>query len=134
MQKSLILEQLITSNEIKAYQTAYFSFYQWWAGVDRVSEVRLYKMANIMKGWVKQVLYLPAWGTFIACSECNNQPVCYSEFRGRKKRSYYSCRKGVTSIDVSRRLTILVTGCLDATVRLWNLFLMDSPIGILRYV
>ncbi|XP_025088081.1 WD repeat-containing protein on Y chromosome-like [Pomacea canaliculata] len=98
----------------------------------KVSDVRLYKMANIMKGWVKQVLYLPAWGTFIACSECNNQPVCYSEFRGRKKRSYYSCRKGVTSIDVSRRLTILVTGCLDATVRLWNLFLMDSSIGILR--
>lgn len=97
----------------------------------RISGVRLIKMAAIHKGWVIKIRYLPKWDGFISCSQTNINSLFYGDFHG--KREYYSCRTSVLCFEYSVQLNIVVTGCLNATVFVWNFFVKQTPIFRLRY-
>ena len=85
--------------------------------------------------WVTSVKYIPENRAFLSSSRSTtNQSLCYADWFGKVEPRYYLCNKSVMSFDYNHTINLIVTGCLDCTVRVWNFFMSGRPANTLRWV
>ncbi|XP_060578286.1 WD repeat-containing protein on Y chromosome-like isoform X2 [Ruditapes philippinarum] len=94
--------------------------------------VKAYKMSNIHEDWVNKVLYLPEIDSFLSSCQCPQTALFFGDFAGKKKRMYFKVNKGVLSFDYSHSLNIIVTGGMDYMLRVWNPYVNNKCIVLLK--
>ncbi|XP_045212836.2 WD repeat-containing protein on Y chromosome-like [Mercenaria mercenaria] len=94
--------------------------------------VRAQKISNIHGDWVNKVQYLPDIDCFLSSCQSPQTALFFGDFAGKKTRVYFKVNKGVLSFDYSHSLNIIVTGGMDYMLRVWNPYVNNKAIVLLK--
>ena len=101
----------------------------------RLPNAHLHKVTSVHDDWVTSVKYIPENKAFLSSSRSmSNQSLCYSDWFGKVDTRYFLNNKSVLCLDYSHVINVVVTGCLDCKVRVWNFFMNSRPAHTLRWV
>ena len=94
--------------------------------------VKAQKISNIHEDWVNKVQYLPEIDCFLSSCQSPQTALFFGDFAGKKTRVYFKVNKGVLSFDYSHSLNIIVTGGMDYMLRVWNPYVNNKCIVLLK--
>jgi len=94
--------------------------------------VKAQKMPNIHKDWVNKVQYLPDISCFLSTCQDPQTALYFGDFNGKKSQVYFKVNKGVMCFDYSPVLNIIVTGGMDYLLRVWNPYVNNKAIVLLK--
>ena len=90
------------------------------------------KFPNLHEDWVGKVQYLPEIDCFLSSCNSPNTALFFGDFHGKKTHVYFKVNKGVLSFDYSYSLNIIVTGGMDYMLRVWNPYVNNKAIVLLK--
>ena len=90
------------------------------------------KFLNVHEDWVGKVQYLPDIDFFMSSCNSPNTALFFGDFQGKKTPVYFKVNKGVLSFDYSYYLNIIVTGGMDYMLRVWNPYVNNKAIVLLK--
>lgn len=94
--------------------------------------VKAQKIANVHEDWVNKVMYLPDIDCFLSSCQGQQTALFFGDFTGKKSHAYFKVNKGVLSFDYSHHLNIIVTGGMDYFLRVWNPYVNNKAIVLLK--
>ncbi|XP_052778898.1 WD repeat-containing protein on Y chromosome-like [Mya arenaria] len=94
--------------------------------------VKAQKKSNIHNDWVNKVQYLPDINCFLSSCQCPQTALFFGDFNGKKSHVYFKVNKGILSFDYSQTLNIIVTGGMDYLLRVWNPYVNNKAIVLLK--
>ena len=90
------------------------------------------KFPNVHEDWVGKVQYLPEIDCFLSSCSSPHTALFFGDFHGKKTQVYFKVNKGVLSFDYSYSLNIIVTGGMDYMLRVWNPYVNNKAIVLLK--
>ena len=94
--------------------------------------VRSVKFPNIHEDWVNKVQYLPDISCFLSSCQSPQTALFFGDLTGKRSYVYFKVNKGVLSFDYSQLLNIIVTGGMDYMLRVWNPYVNNKAIVLLK--
>lgn len=94
--------------------------------------VKSQKLANIHEDWVNKVMYLPGIECILSSCQSAKTGLFFGDFSGKKSHVYFRVNKGVLCFDYSNLLNIIVTGGMDYLLRVWNPYVNNKAIMLLK--
>ena len=97
-----------------------------------VHGVKCLRFPNVHEDWVGKVQYLPDIDFFLSSCNAPNTALFFGDFAGKRSSVYFKVNKGVLSFDYSYTLNIIVTGGMDYMLRVWNPYVNNKAITLLK--
>ena len=97
-----------------------------------VHGVKCMRFPNVHEDWVGKVQYLPEIDFFLSSCNAPNTALFFGDFQGKRSSVYFKVNKGVLSFDYSYTLNIIVTGGMDYMLRVWNPYVNNKAITLLK--
>lgn len=94
--------------------------------------VKAQKLHNVHEDWVNKVMYLPGIECFLSSCQSPKTGLFFGDFTGKKSHVYFRVNKGVLCFDYSQMLNIIVTGGMDYLLRVWNPYVNNKAIMLLK--
>lgn len=94
--------------------------------------VKAQKLSNVHEDWVNKVMYLPSIDCFLSSCQGTRTGLFFGDFTGKKSHVYFKVNKGVLCFDYSNLLNIIVTGGMDYLLRVWNPYVNNKAIVLLK--
>lgn len=94
--------------------------------------VKAVKFPNVHEDWVNKVQHLPDIDCFLSSCQSPQTALFFGDYSGKKSHCYFKVNKGVLSFDYSHLLNIIVTGGMDYLLRVWNPYVNNKAIVLLK--
>lgn len=94
--------------------------------------VKAQRIPNIHEDWVNKVKYIPEIDCFLSSCQSPQTALFFGDFAGKKIRVFFKVNKGVLTFDYSQSLNIIVTGGMDYMLRVWNPYVNNKAIVLLK--
>nr|XP_006814776.1 PREDICTED: WD repeat-containing protein on Y chromosome-like [Saccoglossus kowalevskii] len=89
-------------------------------------------LSNVHTEMLRKVKYLPDNDFILSSSGSSTTSLVMLDVQGKKKTYTFKMSKGVECFDYNKHLNIIATGNVDHYVRLWNPYVTEKPVAILR--
>ncbi|XP_025035806.2 EF-hand calcium-binding domain-containing protein 8 [Pelodiscus sinensis] len=95
-----------------------------------------FRVPALHADWCQQIKFIPQLNLVASCSATDKSAIVLTSLplhiMGKPQSSMIVLRKGVLCFDYSPEMNVLVTGGLDPLVRIWNPFVTNSPITLMK--
>ena len=97
--------------------------------------VRYLSYQGKVSTWIRQVKYLPLLDCFLACTT-NSKDSLVLAWLNKGRESFritsFNITLGINAFDYHAKLNLIVTGCCNHHVCVWNPYVVSKPVGVLR--
>ncbi|XP_077980125.1 cilia- and flagella-associated protein 337-like [Glandiceps talaboti] len=87
---------------------------------------------NIHSEMLRKVKYLPENDFILSSSGSSSTSLVMQDVQGKKKTYTFRMSKGVECFEYNKQLNIIATGNVDHHVRLWNPYVTEKAVAILK--
>ncbi|KAK6169081.1 hypothetical protein SNE40_020202 [Patella caerulea] len=94
--------------------------------------IKAFRLAGIHDDWVSKMSYIPEIGCFLSCCQSSTTSLYLGDFLKKKSPAYFKVDKGLFAFDYCPKLNIIATGGMDYIVRIWNPYVNNKCIVLLR--
>ncbi|ESO87414.1 hypothetical protein LOTGIDRAFT_92084, partial [Lottia gigantea] len=94
--------------------------------------IKAFRLAGIHDDWVTKIAYIPELGCFLSCCQSSTTSLYLGDFLKKKSPSYFKVNKGLFAFDYCAKLNIIATGGMDYNVRIWNPYVNNKCILLLK--
>ncbi|XP_050394974.1 WD repeat-containing protein on Y chromosome-like [Patella vulgata] len=94
--------------------------------------IKAFRLAGIHDDWVSKMSYIPEIGCFLSCCQSSTTSLYLGDFLKKKSPAYFKVDKGLFAFDYCPKLNIIATGGMDYIVRIWNPYVNNKCIVLLK--
>ncbi|XP_067410641.1 LOW QUALITY PROTEIN: EF-hand calcium-binding domain-containing protein 8 [Emydura macquarii macquarii] len=102
----------------------------------KASLYRNFRVPALHGDWCHQIKFIPQLNLVASCSAADKRALMLTSLplhiMGKPQSSTIALKKGILCFDYSPEMNVLVTGGLDPLVRIWNPFVTNSPITLMK--
>ncbi|KAH1182263.1 hypothetical protein KIL84_010017, partial [Mauremys mutica] len=102
----------------------------------KASLYRNFRVPALHGDWCHQIKFIPQLNLVASCSAADKRAMVLTSLPlhilGKPQSSTIALKKGILCFDYSPEMNVLVTGGLDPLVRIWNPFVTNSPITLMK--
>nr|XP_023964663.1 EF-hand calcium-binding domain-containing protein 8 isoform X1 [Chrysemys picta bellii] len=102
----------------------------------KASLYRNFRVPALHGDWCHQIKFIPQLNLVASCSAADKRAMVFTSLplhiMGKPQSSTIALKKGILCFDYSPEMNVLVTGGLDPLVRIWNPFVTNSPITLMK--
>uniref|UniRef100_A0A7M4EKC8 WD repeat-containing protein on Y chromosome n=1 Tax=Crocodylus porosus TaxID=8502 RepID=A0A7M4EKC8_CROPO len=95
-----------------------------------------FRMPALHEDWCHQIKFIPELNLVASCSATDKGAMVLTALplnnQGKPQSSAIALKKGILCFDYSPRMNVLVTGGLDPLIRIWNPYVTNSPITMMK--
>ncbi|KAM9120871.1 EF-hand calcium-binding domain-containing protein 8 isoform 2-T2 [Pangshura tecta] len=97
---------------------------------------RNFRVPALHGDWCHQIKFIPQLNLVASCSAADKRAMVLTSvplhIMGKPQSSMIALKKGILCFDYSPEMNVLVTGGLDPLVRIWNPFVTNNPITLMK--